>query len=807
MGGADVEVKVANFPAVSASDVTVLIGSGAAQVLVLPDSLTLQDGSTSLKSVATVRFRTPPIASSVTSTIIYISMQFFSTTRAGSFAFEFVPFLTGKLNVTGFDPSAVSAVSDLNLVVHITNIRKLPRPFFAAAIQFVFQGNVIPATAVLSSDSTETVVTLSLSGPFTGNAFLELSAFDVNRGLDSASDLFTVAVMASRDPVLKSFYPTSLVAYDESTVLRAIVAYVQLFSIDSAIASLVGDIVSDVSINISTAYVLNSEDIALVLNVPAVGPGQLQVALQQGGMTVVNFSVKVSPRDMPTVTLVSPAAVTIASNPQPVSLYLKNFPSPSCGFGKSCFAQAIALQVSCAGRLGNIVGHTEQSGILTLTLTPPALRAAGIAMCAVHAYDSAGRDISAGFQINYMTVVAVSPVDGSSTGGSLVALSILGFGLSNVSSPSQLAVSFCGITAVVNNVAFDPSTTAITATAQVPAGPSSSTCACSVAVAIPLRSAAFQFRYYDPPTAAASPATAAQDGLTTGGPATVSLLLRNFPSIASAEDVAVSFGGQRCDGSVCRILGVTNGVSVAIVSVTVPACAGCANADITITYIGVQPAPDGFDPAGIFSFTTKQATASFVYFKRVPSVAAALFCAVCSPSMFCARNGVCGDGSTPRQGAAPSGGAGRLTLYVDGARAPVAQGVRADVVGWLSSVMFDGSLPAVVRAVYDVDGSRIAVECELPAGLSGTATIGVVTLGPPGGARLGAVYSARFSLALYSAAQVVACLADANGTVAVAACRGPTGAALPLRLLVINLPLRPSGSLVDAGNDVQVMQK
>jgi hypothetical protein len=803
-GGTVVTVKLANFPAIRSSDVNVQIGDGATQVSVLPDSVILQAGSTSQQSIATVRFRTPLLLSSVTETNIYVSMQFFSTTRSAYFPFEFIPYLTGKLNVTNFKPGAVSAVSDLNLIVQLTNIQNLPRPFNPSLLQFVYQGNTMSATAVLSSDAAQTVVTLALAGPFTGNEFLQFSVLDTRRGSSSASDPFAVAVIASRDPVLKSYYPTSLVSSEDGTLVRAIVAYIQLYDIDSAVATLSGDVSTDVPTNISAANMLDADNIAFLLSIPAVGPGVLLVALQGRGATVVSFSITVSSKDVPAVTLVSPSSISISSSSQQVSLYLKNFPNPSCGSIGACFPMAIALQVSCSGKLGSVLGHTEQAGILTLTIAPPALRVAGTAACTVRSYDASGRDISTGFQLNYLVVATVSPADGSTQGGALVRITIVGFGLSNISIPSQLSVSFCGAAAVVIDLNFDPISSTIIAGVQVPQKRLAGTCSCSIAVLNPPRSANFLFRYYDPPTATATPSTVAQDGLTVGGKATVSLLLRNFPSVDSVEDVIVNFGGLSCDGAVCQVLGAVNGINSVVVRVTAPACPGCATVVITVTYVGTQLVPDGFDPSGVYIFMAKQATAPFVYFKRVPSVAAVLYCATCGQSSYCLGNGACGDGSAPQQGSAPSGGAGRLTIYVDGARAPAAVGTLTTVAGWSASVVFGGSVPAAVRAMYDVDGSRIAVECELPVSLGGTTAAGVVTLSPPGGTAVGAVYAAQFSLALYSAAKVVICVANSNGTDAATVCRGPAGAAWPLRLLVINLPLRPTGSLANAGRDVQV---
>ena len=546
-GGTEVRVLVVDFPALGAADVTVQVGDGAAQVLVVADSVDLQPGSTSPASRATVRFRTPAVSAGVTDVTVYLSMPFFSTTRTAAFSFQFVPYLTGKVNVTDFQPRAVAAGAPLNLVISIANMAPLPRPFVPATVQLLLGGAAMPATAVLSSDAAETKVSLWL-GPAQASidGSLELAAYGSRRGPASLSEPFMVIVYASLDPVLRSFYPTELQSYQGDAVVRAIVANVQPDAIDSANGSLTSAsaaAAASVAINLTSAYALDAGSSAFVVAVPSMPPGLLLVMLLQGGALVANFSVDVVPWDQAAVQLVSPASIAVSAAPPAVSIFLVNFPNPSCGGSGSCFAQTLGLQASCGGRPGGIAGHAERGGQLILTFTPPALLEAATAACAVRGYDASGRGVTAGFQLTYVAAAAASPVDGSTAGGATVAVTVLGFALANVSDPSQLAVSFCGAPAAVVSLAFDPATTRISAVVLAPAGQAAGTCACAVAVARPPRSAAFQFCYYDPPVATATPSTVAQDGLIAGGAAaTVTVLVRARRRLPCAARDAVCGG-------------------------------------------------------------------------------------------------------------------------------------------------------------------------------------------------------------------------------------------------------------------------
>jgi hypothetical protein len=735
--------------------------------------------------------------------VVYILMPYFSKSRNLSFSFDFIPYLTGRIVVSDFQPRSIRTDSKSMIMLWLTNIRRLPWPFSTPSIQFTIGNLTKPVSYVLSSNTSVTVISISVTGSFRSTSNINFSVFDAERGINSASKDVIVQVVSLPAPAITSVYPQTVPSF-ESNSLSVIISHAHVEMIETVDTYLIGETESEgyvavaaVHSNISSIYSIDSERVGVHLrHAPCVSAGNLIFTFRQGTTPLANFSITVVSRELPLVEHVSPSAVKVSTNAQQVSVYLKSFPTASCGTYGSCFEQALSLRASCKSRLARVLDHVEIGGLLTLTIEPPPLTTAGVAQCFINAFDSTGRAVTAHFSIGYEGVYTASPVDGLTQGGGTVTVTAVGLGLSDVTEAAQLDVSFCGVLGTVLRVNYDVVATSIAAIVQPPAMAQAGACEGRLSVKQPATFGSFPFVYFDRPTASASPMRASQDGATGlgyGGGST-KLLVRGFPRIESVENVLVIFGALECDGTICRVLNVVNYDSVTVIEVSVPACPGCGRVDIMVTYKGTETAPAEFHHLTNLTFAKKRASAPFVYFQSTFAVASVFYCDICH-SPYCVQNGACGDARLPQVGSAPSGGLGRLTLHVDGAYARARSAL--DVSEWEASVVFDGSVLCPFRVAYDVDGSRIALECSLPDTPLVGSVAGVLYL-RPGASALPC--KALFAVNFAAADQQILCLSPTGAPVA---CRIFTGVQ-PLRVLVTGLPLRVGVALTDASEDLML---
>ena len=641
-----------------------------------------------------------------------------------------------------------------------------------------------------------TTTTLQIS-PVTNDQKLSFSVFDMQRGLLSASDPVEVQVFTA-EPRIKSAYPTILPSYKYSENIRVILQNIG----DNVVGFVQGRSVSlkdlDFRINVSSTTQLDQKNTAYMLALPPVAPGEFSVVFNNGMKEIANFSLTIYDRTMPSVGLVTPTSVKVGDSPQLISVFLSNFPTSICGATAACFEQTLDLQVSCLGKKGHVESHSEPNGLLMLEIIPPAFTQAGQIQCTVSAFVVTGKKISASFGLYYQAVATIIPIDAPTTGGTLLTVSALGFGMGGASDPSLVSVLLCGKKATIEDVLFDVESTMLSVAAYAPAQSMPGTCEGSISIAGYSLTCNFLFNYFGAPIGEASPARAAQDGSTATGEKSLEIALTNFPPLGSLQDITVGFGSQTCDDLVCSVESFNNFATLSSITVTIPVCVGPSAIDISVVYVGNEAVPAGFDPLGNYTFAKRAAIIPFTYYQKPLQVVSIFYCDLCNEG-YCLQNGLCHDFRQPLVGAAPAGGSGRLTLYLDGAFGH--GGVQSSVSDWTISVAF-GDSPAVnADTAYLLDGSLIAVESELtedgPAG-DMLVTLSVLSSGSS------LVRSAIFSMSFFSPNIRIECF-TVNGLNSSAGCQGTTGAQQLVRIAAKNLPVRSGSTLSDAGADVQVV--
>jgi hypothetical protein len=799
-GGSVIEVLCSNFPASSVGDITIQIGDGASKLFIPATYLIQEAGYTSQQGKARIRFRTPAVPLSVNAINIRISVPLFSTTRTATFRFLYLPYITGKVQVSDYQPREIDAGADFKLLLSLTNVRMIPLPFSTSEVRILFRNISISPSAILFSDTSTTVVSVSLKASAASEESLLFSVFDTERGMQSASDVFRVKVKALF-PMIKNIYPASVPSYDSGAQVRVTLENVGGDAVESVRGLALNQEIPAIPINVISSTVLDFKTTAFLLSLPSLAPGLILIDFKNGNNIITNFSFLIYDRDIPSVELVSPTSIYAGNSPQLLSIYLKNFPTSTCGSTGRCFEQALNLLVVCKGKQGRINSHSEPSGLLKLEVVPPAFREAGQVQCTVSTSMATGKKLAASFPLNYQAVTSLIPIDASKAGGSLISIIVLGFGAAAASDPSQVSVSICGEQATSSKLIYNAETTTIAMEVYAPARSIAGTCQGSITIAGSALKPSFLLSYYDAPVGLAVPATAAQDGSTADGGSSVDILLTHFPSIESAQDISVAFGSQICDGVVCSIEKVVNYASLAVVTVKIPVCIGHSAVDLTVAYCGKEAVPEGLDTLGNYTFTTKVATMPFTYYQPPLRVISVMYCAVCNLG-YCMLNGLCKDFNQPQFDIAPAGGSGRLTLYLDGAYGHGGVQRSPPLSTWSFTVAF-GDTPAMAAiTAYGVSGSLIAVECQLPVDEQigdVEATVSVL----PAGSQV--VRSARFTITLMNPNLNILCLSVSDFNTSGACAGAASGAQLPVKLHVTNLPFRPGSSLSEASDDLQVV--
>jgi len=680
-GGTTVVVKIENMPAFSAADLILEVGSVASKVSAQISMFWQEPWSNLVGSAGLMHIRTPAVPADTEMLTFVVKTRVCSIEKSASFSFEYSPIITGPAIVSSVYPTTLCQSQDLDLFVELENVPKLFQPYNPSLIRAKVQNRDDQAvSSVVASDRSRTFVVIRASGPWQLGT-LDVLVFSAEAGIAGA---VTIRISVSSPPVasVQSIYPL-VGRSDESNVMRIKVAY---FPVDLEASAAVASLFMDSSDTMYTLPVLGSRNLS-----PASCTGQccslIEIELEspplnsedrfggEGVITVdwmlnlsVSFKFSFRAADFPSLELVHPRKQTICQQgKQPIKFYLRNFPS---------LTESRSLRVLFGSRPGEIKSIQDLNGLLLVEAISPVTGLAGLLTGEISATTSNGQAKSASFEILFEAPMShVEPFDGPVTGGSLITLTVYGWGeaAAAVSVTEDLFVIFNGIYGNVVSLLdteWLEDSSYVRVLIRTPRVENPGSFPCTIGTIDSSAVSHFNFEYFDQPEivsissqkATLHGKTEALDGQS------VEIILQNFPEISSPADLQISFGTALCDGYRCSILGMAMSTDGVHLSLSVPKSDVPGNVMLTVEYIGSRAIPDYAcvgNPDSAYTISKRKAFVAFNFYVPLPVILTTKLCSSCYGGRTCLRMGRCGDRSMPLVNKAPlTSSGGTLSVLV-----------------------------------------------------------------------------------------------------------------------------------------------
>ena len=349
--------------------------------------------------------------------------------------------------------------------------------------------------------------------------------------------------------------------------------------------------------------------------------------------------------DLPVVSYVSSTSVVLPVSNEIIIVLITNFPEGNCD-RQSCSSSLLGLNVSFGLFPAIVSDFRFTQGYLKVSLSVPASNMAQSVLVTIRAVSNTTMTSSTvSFDFSYVAPLAlVSPVDGTSLGGSLVQLSAVGWGpISNsIHVASQVFVTFGDYSATEVSILqawSNASYSVVTVLVTTPPNVYNVTGTLQGFFGIVDTSvkSTFQWQYYAapvvlgsvPPNATVGGFTGSEDGNT------IKLTVQGFPPVKLLSDVAVIFEildtGASIDSSVVAFENFAGFVSLTVI---VPAL----SIDLECTAsISLQCARPGYE-------TREAIFSDFAYYLPVTSLQIVRWCKSCRPgAASCIVSGFCGN--------------------------------------------------------------------------------------------------------------------------------------------------------------------
>jgi len=674
-GGTLVTVTARNLPAFATSDLTIEVGTAASKQSLSPQVIRQDPSSSTTASSGVFIFKMPPVMGGIFGILSEMSIVLkvavgMNIRKAGS-RFRYTPVIQGPAVVASVYPLKAFPTVDVEVKVQLTNFPKL-EALTPQQVRIQFQ-NVpdeladFAATAIESSSFAGTLISfktgarLKISGTTTIRIYYEV------HGL-ARSGNFNFEVLAAPTPTIFRTFPVRgranvlLNAAVTVQYIDPLIAVEATWTVDLSglvSKSLAPPVVTDQSAPGCTQRYCAKYQIQFVVPkdyIPLNG-GEVIVTIAAADSEKIAFGFQFDADDTPSVESVDPASMGIEeTKTKVVKVHLKNVNTMFC-------SDLAACTVIFGGRQGSIIGAVYANQLLTVTIKPPAIGAGGSAPGCI-TYN--GVDIK--FDYTFIAPPAsLEPIDGACAGGETLTFEVLGWGqvVSNANSIKVIVGSKeATVLQIVSSVA---SASFSTTKFQVTSPILGSKGLYSGVISSGTKSSSFAYECFDAPTSLASPAAATLDGRTSSSNGkSVTLLLGNFPKIATTADVVVRFGDVVCDSTACSVVSFTNMESGVTLVVTPPKVSLSANVLVSATYTGkAQPPKDG-DPSKTYVRAQKTAKTAFSHFRPNPVILSAKWCQECVlSSRTCISNGRCSQKKKPKINAMGSSGTGVVTVVAD----------------------------------------------------------------------------------------------------------------------------------------------
>jgi len=673
-GGTMVTVTAKNLPAFRTSDLTIEVGTAASKQSLPPQVIRQDSGSSTTASSGVFIFKVPPVMGGVfgilSETSVLFKVALGMNIRSAGFRFRYTPVIQGPAVVASFYPLKAFPTVDVEVKVQLINFPKLlaltPRQ---VRVQFENVPDEVAdfaATAIETSSFAGTLISFKTGARLKISGMITIKIYYEVHGL-ARSGNFKFEVLAAPTPTIFSMFPLRgranvvlneavTVQYIDPLIAAQATWTVALSGLVSK--SLASPVVTDQSTPGCTQRYCAKYQIQFVVPkdyIPLDG-GEVNVTIAADTEQVV-FGFYFDADDTPSVESVDPVSMGIEeTETKVVKVHLKNVNATFC----SDFA---ACTVMFGGSKGNITGAVYANQLLTVTIKPPAIGAGGFAPGLI-TYN--GVEIK--FDYTFIAPPAsLEPIDGACAGGETLTFEVLGWGQVVLNANSIRVVVGSKEATVLQIISSVASASFSSTKFQVTSPILGFQGLYSGVISSGTKSSSFVYECFDAPTSLASPAAATLDGRTSSGNGkSVTLLLGNFPKIATTGDVEVRFGDVLCDATRCSVVSFSNGESGVTLVVTPPKVSLSANVLVSARYTGKAEPPKDGDPSKTYVRAQKTARTAFSHFRPNPVILSAKWCQECVlGSRTCIANGRCFKKIKPKINAMGSSGSGVLTVVAD----------------------------------------------------------------------------------------------------------------------------------------------
>jgi hypothetical protein len=723
-GGTSVIVIVRNLLITSKQAVLIRVDVGARQVLLRPSSIAQDPGGSLRSSTSTLTLETARISSGMTSSpsiVQYIvTSSFGPLSKQISFQYQYTPVISDSPIVVSVFPTSVQTAVATAVSVQLQNF-PLVTPATAFRIMSKLacsRSDLIRATGIVSSTYSSTIATIVFNISITGNCPVKIFWEDLG---ELQASIFNISFAPPPDPTVQSWFPQRGVR--GKTVTLQVLNFNLLLKMDDLQISLV-----DSSIPVEVSSVTYSGSLsctrascsrfAVTFVVPNLTDDGISknylLAISAGGQSVL-FSLPVDSQLAPSIRSIQPTTVVVTeTNRTDIVFYITN--------AATFCSSASLLTVIFGARKGSVRSSVIQLGLCVVTVRAPLITDDSELSCTLSNSVIALEFCSSTAAVRLLIAPApiqLQPIDSMCSGGTVIRFTLVGTKVSVVDA-SEIRVVFGGkpggnvkiLSTVARNglealkvfefsviaPEFDMASALIEGNIFLG----------GTKIAFP-----FLFECIASPTASVSPSQATLSGLTAAGFRSTVVTLYNFPALATAQDVAVVFGGEICDGQRCGVLSFQNLANSVILTVSIPAWGSQASVSLSVTFRGKAAPPAGGDSKSMYVRVDRTVSVPFRFAIPAPVVISIRFCKNCNPGFFCIVRALCAWHQAPVSDSVAISGAGVLTIVVDN-MPQIPYNATSGLVQSPATVSLRlGKVFASIRRILVSDGLRLSFEAQL----------------------------------------------------------------------------------------------
>ena len=451
-------------------------------------------------------------------------------------------------------------------------------------------------------------------------------------------------------------------------------------------------------------------------------------------------------------------------------------------------ATAGSLTVKFGDRPGRIVSVADVNGMLQVDVLTPITGIAGSSLVTVQVLNSFQQSITVTHSMKFVAPApVVSPVDAEMAGGSVHAISVLGWA-GRTFTVEDMEIVFGSVKGrVLSATSFD-NPPRLDLTVRTPAVTQAGTCTCKIQTKDEEYSAFFVFEYFKAPEIVSiAPRKATLTGKTESDDGrSISMVLKNFPPVSSASDLQIAFGATVCNGMNCGLQSMVLSMSTIHLQIRVPSMTLAGDVQLSVKYQGRAAPPLGGDPTMLYVRSEKIIRQAFSFFNPLPVVTSVKWCDACNAGRVCLVMGRCQNATEPLDGEAPLRitEPGRLTVVVENMPRISFDPATGSVVDPSIVSLTVGAGLGTFKRVAFIEGARLGLEFALASVASASNAPASLTIALP----FQTPSTVAFMCKRFDADLKIACLTN---------CVGSSTDGGTEHLIATNIPMTSYISLMD----------